>query len=203
MTDDSTQSKRLLEYVKARGAVRAREVADAGFTRTLLYSLRDRGGLIHAGRGLFVHPEAEFSERHTLVEAAKLVSDGVICLLSAVVFHDIGTQNPRAVWMALPRGSQRPSVGALQIRFVWFSGPAMTEGIEEHRLEGVRVSVYNLPKTIADLFKYRKKIGIDVAVEALRDGWEHRRFTIDDLVYYAEICRVSNVIRPYLEALTG
>jgi predicted transcriptional regulator of viral defense system len=202
MTDNTTQSERLLEYVKARGAVRSRDVAHAGFTRTLLYSLRDRGQLIKAGRGLFVHPGADISERHTFVEAAKLVPDGVICLLSALVFHQIGTQNPPAVWMALARGSQRPSVQAPRIRFVWFSGRAMRAGLEEHNIEHVRVRVYNVPKTIADLFKYRKKIGVDVAVEALHDGWERRRFTIDELLRHAEVCRVSNVIRPYLEALT-
>lgn len=196
-----TQSDQLVEFVRRRGTVSAGEAVDAGFSRTLLYWLRDKGELIQIDRGLFAHPEAEVSGDHTFLEAQKRVPEGILCLLSAAVFHDIGTESPRVVWLALPRGSQRPYGFQLPLQFVWFSGPALTEGVEEHERRGGIIRVYSAAKTVADLFKYRKKIGTSVAVEALNDGWQQDKFTMDELVKFGEVCRVERIMRPYIESL--
>lgn len=195
------QTEDLRALVKRRGLVRARDVAAAGFSTALLYRLRDRGEIEQVGPGLFRHPEAELTEHHSYAEAAALVPDGVICLLSALAFHGIGTQNPAEVWIAIEKGQQRPRSVPLPLKTVWFSGPAMHEGVETHSVEGVDVRVYSPAKTMADLFKFRNKLGIDVAVEALQDGWKHRRFAMVELERFAEICRVQRVMRPYLQAI--
>ncbi|HEX7048930.1 MAG TPA: type IV toxin-antitoxin system AbiEi family antitoxin domain-containing protein [Longimicrobiales bacterium] len=196
-----TRTERLLEFVKERGLVRAREAEAAGYPTALLYRLRDRGDLEQVGRGLFRHPEAEITEWHSYAEAVKLVPAGVVCLLSALVFHGIGTQNPWQIWMALEKGKQRPRSPVLPLKIVWFSGDAMREGVETHRIEGVDVRVFGPAKTVADLFKFRNKVGVDVAVEALREGWERRLFTADELMRFAKICRVQRVMKPYLQAI--
>ena len=127
----------------------------------------------------------------------------VICLLSALSFHQIGTQLPHEVWIALDRRSRRPSLTYPRLHVVRFSGDALTEGAEAHRIEGETVRVYSVAKTIADTFKYRNKIGLEVALEALREAWRARRFTMDKMYRYARICRVERVMRPYLEALVA
>jgi predicted transcriptional regulator of viral defense system len=129
------------------------------------------------------------------------VPQGIVCLLSALQFHGIGTQVPSEVWIAVDRRARRPALAYPPLRVMRYSGAALTEGIEAHRLEGQTVRVYNVAKTIADCFKYRNKIGVDVALEALREAWRERRFTMDDLHRYAGICRVQRVLRPYLELL--
>ena len=125
----------------------------------------------------------------------------MICLLSALSFHQIGTQLPHEVWIALDRRTRYPSLSYPRLRVMRFSGNALTEGIETHRVEGETLRVYNVAKTVADCFKYRNKIGLDVALEALREAWRARRFTMDEIHRYARICRVERVMRPYLEAL--
>ena len=127
---------------------------------------------------------------------------GVACLLTALQFHDIGTQLPSRVWLAVERKAWKPRITDLPVRIVRFSAEAFTEGVERHKLEGVTVRVYSAPKTIADCFKYRNKIGLDVAVEALRDCLSQHKCTYDDLWRFAKICRVANVMRPYMEAIT-
>ena len=125
----------------------------------------------------------------------------MVCLLSALRFHDLATQAPFEVWMAIDVKAHQPKSG-LTLKFVRFSGPALSEGVEVHQIEGVELKVFCLAKTIADCFKYRHKIGLDVAREALREASKGRRCTIDDLWRYAKVCRVSNVMRPHLEALS-
>lgn len=196
-----SKSDQLVEFVRGRGTVSASEAVDAGFSRTLLYWLRDKGVLVQIDRGLFSHPEAEVGGDHTFLEAQKRVPESILCLLSATVFHGIGTENPRAIWLALPRGSQRPYSFHLPLHFVWFSGPALTEGIKEHERRGGILRVYSAAKTVADLFKYRKKIGTSVAVEALNDGWQQRKFTVEELIHFGKVCRVERVMKPYLESL--
>ncbi|MEX0601397.1 MAG: type IV toxin-antitoxin system AbiEi family antitoxin domain-containing protein [Gemmatimonadota bacterium] len=198
----STKTERLLRFVRERGLVRARDVEAAGYPTALLYRLRDRGDLEQAGPGLFRHPEADLTEHHSYAEAGKLVPSGVICLLSALAFHEIGTQNPWQVWMALERGKQRPRSPGLPLKIVWFSGDAMREGVEHHAVEGVEVRVFGPAKTVADLFKFRNKVGVDVAIEALRDGLERQLFSRDQVLSFAKICRVERVIKPYLQALS-
>ena len=197
-----TKTERLLQLVRERGLVRAREVAAAGYPTALLYRLRDRGELEQVGPGLFRDPDADLTERHSYAEVAKLVPAGVICLLSALSFHEIGTQNPWRVWMALEKGKQRPRSPEPPLKIVWFSGDAMEEGVEHHEVEGVEVRVFSAAKTVADLFKFRNKVGVDVALEALREGLERRIFSRDQILHFARICRVERVMKPYLQALS-
>lgn len=197
----ATRTAKLLVFVKERSLVRAREVQEAGYPTALLYRLRDRGELEQVGPGLFRHPASELTEHHSYAEAAKRVPGGVVCLLSALAFHGIGTQNPRQVWMAVEQGSQRPVPSSPPLKIVWFSGRAMREGVETHLVEGVPVPVFGAAKTTADLFKFRNKVGVDAAVEALREGWERRLFSISELTHHAEVCRVQAIIKPYLQAI--
>jgi predicted transcriptional regulator of viral defense system len=146
-------------------------------------------------------PDAELTEHHSLAEAAKRAPDGVVCLLSALRFHELTTQAPFEVWLAIPAAARTPKSNSLPLRIVRFSGNALTEGVEEHLVEGVPVRVYSPAKTVADCFKFRNKIGLDVALEALRETWRARRATMDELWRYAEVCRVGKVMRPYLESL--
>jgi len=167
-----------------------------------LQRLCEQGLLRRVGRGLYLSADAELTEHHTLAEACKRAPPGVICLLSALRFHELTTQAPFEIWMAIDKKAWRPRADWPVMRFVRFSGAALTEGIEEHRIEGVTVKVYAPAKTVADCFKYRNKIGLDVALEALRDCLRQRKCSNDDLWRYAKICRVGNVMKPYVEAVT-
>jgi predicted transcriptional regulator of viral defense system len=153
------------------------------------------------GRGLYVLPDADVSEHHSLAEASKRVPHGVVCLLSALRFHNLTTQSPSEVWLAIGSKAWRPQVDYPRLRFVRFSDRALEAGVEEHSIEGVLVRVYSPAKTVADCFKYRNKIGLDVALEALRDCRRERKCSNDELWRYAKICRVANVMRPYMEAI--
>jgi predicted transcriptional regulator of viral defense system len=201
MTPESTPTTRVLELARQLGVLRVRDLTSRGLHPEYLRRLCRQGLLLRAGRGLYVAADAEISVHHGLVQAAKRVPRGVICLLSALQFHEIGTQSPFEVWLALDRRSARPRVDYPPLRIVRFSGAALHEGIQEHTIESVRVPIYAPAKTVADCFKYRNKIGIDVALEALRDCREQGKCSNDDLWRYAKICRVANVMRPYLEAL--
>ena len=128
---------------------------------------------------------------------------GIVCLLSALSFHEIGTQVPSRVWIALDRRARKPAHEWPPLRFVRFSGEALTEGVETHTIEDVAVRVYSVTKTLADLFKYRNKLGLDVALEALKEVWRSGRLDVDELMRFARICRVERVIRPYLESVTA
>ena len=196
-----TKTERLLQLVRERGLVRARDVEEAGYPSALLYRLRDRGDLEQVGPGLFRSPDADLTERHSYAEASKLVPSGVICLLSALAFHELGTQNPWQVWVAIEKGKQRPRSPGLPLKIVWFSRDAMREGVEQHEVEGVDVRVFGAAKTVADLFKFRNKVGVDVAIEALREGLERQLFSRDQVLQFAKICRVERVMKPYLLAL--
>lgn len=152
-------------------------------------------------RGIYRNPQAEVSEYESLILANLIVPKGIICLLSALRFHDLTTQNPFEIWMALKPHAHRPKADTIRFRFVHFSGKSFTEGIEEHKTGGGNIRVYSVAKTIADCFKFRNKIGLDIALEALKEARERKLFTMDDLWRFAKICRVQNVMRPYLEAL--
>ena len=183
--------------------IRPKELDRYGIPRRYLYRLEQDGKLQRVGRGLYALPDAEPSENRSLAEAAKRVPTGVICLLSALRFHELTTQAPFEVWMAIGQKAWRPRVEYPPLRVVRFSGAALREGIEERVIEGVRVPVYSPAKTVADCFRYRNKIGLDVAIEALRECLRARRCNRNDLWHYAGVCRVQNVIRPYLEAVTA
>lgn len=203
VNNDTTLTQRVRDFVHRRGQVRAQEVEEAGLPRRALYRLRDRGEIVQVGPGLFQDPDFQVGEEQPFVEAAKLVPRGVICLLSALVFHEIGTQLPRQTWMALDRANRRkPRIPDLPLQFVWFSGEAFTAGQEVRYIGNTELRVYSPAKTIADLFKYRRKVGLDVALEALNEGWSMRRFKLGELQRFAEICDVKNVMKPYLQSLT-
>jgi predicted transcriptional regulator of viral defense system len=153
------------------------------------------------GRGLYTLANADAGEHYSLAEACKRIPQGVVCLISALRFHGLTTQAPFEVWMAIDVKARKPKKDNLPLHIVRFSGKSLRTGIEEHAIQGVPVRVYSPAKTVADCFKYRNKIGLDVALEALRECWRERRCTMDDLWYYAKICRVANVMRPYLESL--
>ena len=195
------RTQRILEIVEQAGVLRPRDLDVHGIPRIYLSRLCERGLLQRVGRGLYVLPGADVTEYHTLAEACKRVPHGVVCLLSALRFHGLTTQSPFEVWLAIGSKVWRPRVDYPPLRFVRFSARALEAGVEEHSIEGVIVRVYNPAKTVVDCFKYRNKIGLHVALEALRDCRRQRRCTNDELWHYAKICRVANVMRPYMEAL--
>jgi predicted transcriptional regulator of viral defense system len=202
-----TQINTLLQaenlFRRHSGILRTTQARALGIHPRTLYALRDEGRIIRAGRGFYELAEPELTEHHSFALACKRAPHGVICLLSALRFHDLTTQAPFEVWLAIDRSVRAPKLDILHLRIFRFSGQALQTGIEEHEIEGVKVRVYNPAKTIVDCFKYRHKIGLDVALEAVREGWRERRFTMDELWHYAKICRVANVMRPYLEMLVA
>jgi predicted transcriptional regulator of viral defense system len=195
-----TGTQRVLELAARQPLVRPRDIEARGIARESLLRLYRQGLLVRAARGVYALADRPTSEHHSLAVAAKLVPRGVICLLSALRFHGLTTQDPHEVWIAIDFNARKPSVQSPALRVVRFSGRALAEGTEKHVIEGVRVRVYTAAKTVADCFKYRHKIGTDVAMEALRDALRTRRATIDDIHRYAKVCRVANVMRPYLES---
>jgi len=201
MKKHTDKSKRILELARHSGVVSTGEVRSEAIHPEYLRQLCAEGRLVRVGRGLYRLPDAHVTVHHGLVQASKAIPRGVICLLSALRFHEVGTQAPHEVWIAIDRRAARPRVKHLRMRIVRFSGKALTEGIEERRVEGVTVRIYNPAKTVADCFKYRNKIGLDVALEALRDVIRERKSSTDELWRYAKVCRVTKIIRPYMEAI--
>src|SRR5574341_92012 len=197
------QVNEILRFARKKGIFTAREAIRQGFHSQILTRLVREGAVERIARGQYRLPDQPVTEHHTLAIVARAVPDGVICLISALSFHEIGTQLPPLVWLAVDRRARRPSVGSTKLRIVKFSGKAFTEGVETRRIEGQQVKVYGVAKTLADLFKFRNKIGLDVALEALREAWRARRFTMDEMDRYARICRVQRVMKPYLEALVA
>jgi predicted transcriptional regulator of viral defense system len=159
------------------------------------------GELLRIARGLYSDPSHIPDTYHSLAEAQCMVETGVVCLLSALSYHEIGTQNPSLMWMAIPNKAWKPNIESSPIEIVRFSGAAYSEGIEKVKIDNTTVSIYSIPKTIADCFKYRNKIGIDVAVEALKDVVKTQKTSVNEILYYAAICRVQKVITPYLEGM--
>ena len=184
-----------------QGVVRPRDVEGTGFSRTRLERMTRAGDFERVGRGLYVPKGATITAHHTLVEAAARIPHGIVCLLSALRFHELGTQSPHEVWLAVDRKSRKPVVDWPPIHLVRFSGEALSFGVQTHELEGVPVKITSRERTVADCFKYRNKIGLDVALEALREYLRSKRRSIDDLVRAARVCRVARVIQPYLESL--
>ncbi|MGD9891907.1 MAG: type IV toxin-antitoxin system AbiEi family antitoxin domain-containing protein [Dehalococcoidia bacterium] len=194
-------NERVMALVRERGVLRPRDLSALGLDPNYLTRLERTGRLERIGRGLYVSADAAVDEHHTLAEVSKRAPHGVVCLLSALRFHEIGTQNPYQIWLAIDRDDRAPKEPRLPLRIVRFSGQAMRGGTEEHLIEGVPVRVYSPAKTVADCFKYRNKIGIDVALEALREVRRERRATMDEIWRYAQVDRVANVMRPYLDSL--
>ena len=197
-----THEQSVLALARQQPLLRARDLAEHALPTIALTRLVAAGKLERVARGVYSLPRRKLSEHRSLAEASLRVPQGVVCLLSALRVHGIGTQAPFEVWLAIPQNSPTPRLDQPALRAMRMSGPALTEGIETKRIDGVDVRVFDVAKTVADCFKYRNKIGVDVAVEALRDLFGRtRRPPIDDLWRYAEVDRVQTVIRPYLEAL--
>ncbi|MFC5551795.1 type IV toxin-antitoxin system AbiEi family antitoxin domain-containing protein [Massilia aerilata] len=195
------QADIILELARSKGVLRTRDVDSAGASRALLAALTDEGKLLKLGRGLYSLPDRAASTYDSFAEVAARSENGVLCLLSALRFHDLTTQQSSDVWLAIPHKAHAPRFDYPPLRIVRMSGLSMTEGVETVDVTGTQVRVFSVAKTVADCFKYRNKIGLDVALEALREAWNDKRATMDELWRYAEICRVANVMRPYLEAV--
>lgn len=190
-----------MKLVTKMGFIRANELTRLGIPRHCLSALVMTGELRRVSRGVYALSDSNPTANRTLAVTAKRMPNGVICLLSALRFHDLTTQLPSQVWIAIDRKTWRPKVVTLPIKIIRFSAHALEEGIEVHRIEGVSVKIYSAAKTIADCFKYRNKIGLDVAIEALRESQRKRKCTMDTLWRFAKVCRVANVMRPYLESV--
>jgi len=194
--------EKIISLAKEGSIIRPRDLDAYGIPREYLRRLCVKGILDRQSRGIYTLRDAELTQHHSLMQACKRLPKGVVCLLSALRFHGLTTQAPFEIWMAIDRKARLPKAEGVPLHLVRFSGVALTEGIERHKIEGVEVSVYCPTKTVADCFKYRNKIGLDVALEALRECRREARCTMDDLWRFAKICRVANVMRPYLEALS-
>ncbi len=201
MATPSLKKRVILALARSQGVIRPRDAEQNGIARRLVYELVAEGQLIQSGRGLYRLPHGQFTANHSLAEVAKQVPNGVVCLLSALRFYELTTELPAEVWIALPPKAWAPKVKQPVLRVVRFSGEALSRGVEVRTVEGVSIRIFDIAKTIADCFKFRNKIGTAVAVEALREAWRKHRIKADDLWRYAKICRVTNVIRPYLETL--
>jgi len=197
----TTQIERLLKFVNKKGIVRARDLDALAFPRVYLSRLVKTGNLERIGRGLYAATDANPTVNRTLAQASRCVPKGTICLLSALRFHGLTTQLPSQVWIAIDVKARAPKELLLPLCIVRFSGQALTEGVEKHTIERVSVRVYSAAKTVIDCFKYRNKIGLDIALEALRESQREKKCTMDELWYFAKACRVANVMRPYLEAV--
>ncbi len=195
-----TTRGRTLALLKSQGLLRPRDLAAAGLREAALWELAREGTVERVGRGLYRLAGAHMTENVSLAEVAKAIPSGVICLLTALAFHGLTTQLPRKVWIAIDRKARKPRARTVQLEVLRFSGLGLVEGVKVHRIEGVPVRITNPARTVADCFKYRAKVGLDVAIEALRDCIHDRRATTDELVRFAKQDRVWNVMRPYLEA---
>jgi predicted transcriptional regulator of viral defense system len=191
----------ILALLREQRVIHLQDVKARSLSPASLYWLHRKGQIVRAGRGRYVLPELPATEHHTLAMASQRVPHAVACLLTALRFHGLTTQAPFEVWLALENKAWQPTSTGLPLRFVRFSGAAFTAGVEIHVVEDVQVKVYSVAKTVADCFKYRHKIGLDVAIEALRDALRQRKATVDELWQSAEVCRVQTVMKPYLEAM--
>lgn len=201
MAHNGSKLQMLRDLAESVSVIRARELAPFGIPQKYLRILCEEGVLTKVGRGIYASTNGLDVENASLAHVAKAVPKGVICLLSALRFHEIGTQLPHKIWMALDRRAAMPLLKQPKIQVVRFSGSALTEGVELHIVAGVEVHIYSPAKTIADCFKYRNKIGFEVALEALKEGIRLRKASVDDLWKYAKICRVAKIMQPYMEAL--
>jgi len=188
-------------FKKHGGILRTSQALQAGIHPSTLYAMRDDGTLDTVSRGVFRIADTEPMGNPDLVTVATRAQNGVICLISALAFHEITTQIPHEIHVALQRGAETPRLDYPPIKLYWFSDKAYGAGVETHELDGVSVRIYSPEKTLADCFKFRNKIGLDTAVEAARFYRERRSVNVDALMRYAAICRVEKVMRPYLEAI--
>lgn len=198
MLDPAT---RILTLARKQGILRASDLKRLEIPRVYLSRLVEQGQLVKIERGLYSLPQHTPSELHSFALVGRKVPSGVICLLSALQFHGLTTQAPWEVWLGIEYGGRSPKLEYPPLHVVRYNLESFAQGVETHRIEGVSVRVFNPAKTIADCFKYRRQVGLDVALEALKAGWQERRFKVEQMLLYARINRVEKVVRPYLEAV--
>ena len=197
------QSDHILELARHRRVLRAADVREHGWSPQLMLRLYQAGKLQRVARGLYSLPDAEITEHQTLIEVCQRVPKAVLCLLSALQFHGIGTQMPHEVWVALPEATQTPTLDYPTLRIVRLRGEAYSQGIQTVTEHGAPIRVYSVAKTVTDCFKFRNKIGLDVALEALKESWRSRKVSMADLNHFAKINRVERVMLPYLEVVAA
>lgn len=200
------QSNTIYPYIAKRGVTTVAELAKLKLSRPALYRelaiLLEEGRIVRVRRGAYQVAEA-LDESDTWLQVIQRYPQGVLCLLSALAFHELTTQSPPVVWLALPKSAWHKAEEYPPLRILHYSGEAFTAGVETHQRKGGAVRVYSVAKTVADGFKFRNRIGLDVAIEALREGWQQGRFTLEELDAMARICRVQTVMRPFIEALVA
>jgi predicted transcriptional regulator of viral defense system len=196
----------IYQFIAKQEVATVADLAELDFSRPALYRelavLLDEGRIVRVRRGAYQVAEV-MDASDSWVQVMQRYPQGVLCLLSALAFYELTTQSPPVVWLALPKSAWHKAVEYLPLRILHFSGAAFTAGVETHQRQGGSVRVYSVAKTVADGFKFRNSIGLDVAIEALREGWQQRRFTLEELDAMARICRVQAVMRPYIEALVA
>ena len=192
---------KVLKIAEKKGIIKASDLEAEGISRNYLFKLLNDGNLQKISRGLYSLPNASFTENVNLIEIAERVPNAVICLISALSFHHLTTQIPHEVWITIPRGAWRPVIDYPPLNLTYVSGDAYSFGIQKQKIQGIEVKIYNPAKTVADCFKFRNKVGLDVAIEALRDSLQSRKVTVDELTNAAKICKVFKVMLPYLEAI--
>lgn len=197
-TDPSQAALRMAERL---GVLRLRDARAEGIHPEVLRRLARQGQLVKIARGIYAPASADLSTHHDLALASARVPHGTICMLSALSYHEIGTQLPHEVWMMIDRRSHKPRMDRPAMRFVLASGPALALGIEQVEINGATVRIFNPAKTVVDCFRYRRHIGLEAAIEAMRETLRQRRGTPSQIDEYARQCRVASVIRPYLEAI--
>jgi predicted transcriptional regulator of viral defense system len=193
--------KQILTLAREYGILRPRDLEPLGIAREYLNKLRDEGVLERPGRGLYRLAHTKTGRFAQLAEVATRSPQAVVCLLSALAFHGLTTENRHEIWLAIPQKARPPKIEYPPLRIVRYADAAQRYGIQVHSIDGVEVKIYSPAKTVADCFKFRNQVGLDVALEALRDCWRKKLATSDELWKAAKVCRMTNVIRPYLEAV--
>lgn len=203
MPEPLSQRRMAHTVLKARGIARLAELRAEGVTAATLSRMERDGEVLRLARGLYQLSDAPLDAHHSLAEAAKRVPKGVVCLVSALAFHQLTDQLPRQVWIAIGQKDWAPKADGAPVRLVRFTNRLLTGGVESHTVEGVPVKIFGVAKTIADCFRYRNKIGLSVAIEGLQEALRQRKTTPGEIARQAERGGVATVIRPYLEALTA
>jgi predicted transcriptional regulator of viral defense system len=198
-----TARDRAIEIIRENGGlIRTHEALAKGIHRRTLYGLRDEGSLVPISRGLFQLADLDIPAQVNLVEVSKRVPKGVVCLISALAFHELTTQIPHYVWLAIDRKARKPKIDYPPVRVFFFSNKSFTSGIETHQIMEHEVRIYNAPKTVIDCFRWQKAVGLDVAIEAAKDYLKREESSPATLMEYAKVCKVEKTVRPYLEAMT-
>ncbi|MBA3449089.1 MAG: type IV toxin-antitoxin system AbiEi family antitoxin domain-containing protein [Pseudaminobacter sp.] len=209
--DDQSQQQRAISLLRERGIARLSEFNAAGITSATIARMGKRGELLQLGRGLYQLHDAELDANHSLAEAAKRVPRGVICLVSALAFHDLTDTVPSRVWMAISSKDRRPKIESPPMQFVRFGAKTLDAGVEDHLIEGVEVRIYNPVKTVVDLFRYRRSegkrfqhsTGLNLAIEGLREALRSGKARPSEIASYADDAGIWKVMQPYLETLTA